>query len=102
MSKDTFPPWINGIYALMSSANKVFKVEGENVKLQELKNGQESDFSEGIWKFGAFGNTQKEVENVTGKKSEGVKSIKMNSFYDSALPVYCMMYNAGVGSRPGL
>ena len=73
MSKDTFPPWINGIYSLMSSVNKVFKVEGENVKLQEFKNGQESDFSEGIWKFGAFGNTQKEVENATGKKNNDVE-----------------------------
>ena len=73
MANETLQQWKDGIYSLKSLPNNVYLVSGENAKLQEFINGQESSFHEGSWKFGEFGNTHVELEKVTGKKISDIE-----------------------------
>ena len=68
-------PWIDGVYKLDTINSMVFKVTGENIKVQSLDGSslEDTSFSTGTFKFGDFGNAHPEVAKHTGKTKSDVE-----------------------------
>ena len=74
MNKST--PWKNGFYRMKSMPSAILTVDGENVTLEGVS-GRPTNFDDdpnakGTWKYGDFGEANKDVAREAGKQKYNI------------------------------
>ena len=70
---ETQYPWKDGIYKIGDLSNRIFKVNGQNVDMQKITEGDNGSVQSVIWKHGLFGECHPEVKKITRKKTNNIQ-----------------------------